>query len=181
MNTNRLKKIAVLGCVVSSLLVTIYGAHAASFKEVEVQALYIYKILQLVKWNDVDKTKVVMCSTEDSDDDTVGNAFMKIISNDADDKAKFSSKLLGLRGEYDRCDIVFIDKKVVNLDEILFKISNKDIITISDMKGFSRKGGMFEFYINDDGKIKVELNYENLKKADLNVSGRLLEVIKIVK
>src|SRR4051812_4628601 len=48
------------------------------------------------------------------------------------------------------CHILFIDQsESANLDEILRKCRGKPILTVSDIEGFSRRGGIIEFITDE--------------------------------
>jgi hypothetical protein len=61
---------------------------------------------------------------------------------------------------------------------ILASISSKNILTVNDTPDFTKRGGMVQFYI-ENNKIRLRINAERSKAAGLNISSKLLSVAKI--
>lgn len=77
--------------------------------------------------------------------------------------------------EAKNCSIIFINK--TNEDEltkILSETINKPIITISDSKGFTSKGGIIELY-QEDGKLKFAINLKKSAALNLKIDSKLIE------
>jgi len=66
-----------------------------------------------------------------------------------------------------------------NLDKILQKVKNKNILTISDCKGFANKGVAINFVIVK-GKIKFEINTRVIESVGLQISSQLLKLAILV-
>ena len=77
------------------------------------------------------------------------------------------------------CHILFIsDKENDNVKDILGSL-DKNVLTVSDMDGFARKGGMIRF-VTSNNKIKLQVNLRAVKTADLNISSKLLRLAEII-
>ena len=79
------------------------------------------------------------------------------------------------------CHILFIcssEKK--NLNDIKNKISNWDVLTISEVDGFAEKGVVINFK-TVAGKIRFEINEEAADSADIKVSSQLMKLGILVK
>ena len=66
------------------------------------------------------------------------------------------------------------------LDTILDNIKGKNIVTISDIRGFSQKKGMIQIYFVSQ-KVKLKINHDVSKNEDLKISSTLLRIATIVK
>jgi hypothetical protein len=78
------------------------------------------------------------------------------------------------------CNLIFISSSYKDSWSSLSRsLSNKNILTVSDFRGFANSGGMIEFGRKDD-HINVLLNIEAVKKAGLDVSGRLLALVTLI-
>ncbi|MCK5905932.1 MAG: YfiR family protein, partial [Gammaproteobacteria bacterium] len=62
---------------------------------------------------------------------------------------------------------------------ILAVLRNRPILTISDIDGFSQKGGMITL-ININERIHFEINPVAFKRAGLKVSSKLIELARLV-
>lgn len=63
--------------------------------------------------------------------------------------------------------------------ELRKKLSNRDILTVSDFNGFAEQGGMIEFSKEND-RVHVEVNLEAVTKAELQIDNSLLNLTTII-
>jgi len=78
--------------------------------------------------------------------------------------------------EAQTCHVLFVSKsEQENLDQLAAVTTDKPIVTISDIKGFSRQGGMFEF-ITKDGRLSFIVNNQQATKSGLQVNASLLNL-----
>ena len=66
------------------------------------------------------------------------------------------------------------------LPEVLAALENRSVLTVSDMMGFLRRGGMINFVIQED-TVRFDINLEAAQRAELKVSSQLLKVARAVK
>ncbi len=66
-----------------------------------------------------------------------------------------------------------------SVDQILSKIANKAILTISDIPNFIHKGGMIGLVKKDD-RIRFEINFDATRKAGLRISSQMLLLATVV-
>ena len=79
------------------------------------------------------------------------------------------------------CKIVFVSNSEENrLKEILAAFDGTDILTVSDIHNFSRRGGMIQFVL-EGGKVRFEVNVTNAANAGLTLSADLLQVALAVR
>ena len=77
------------------------------------------------------------------------------------------------------CNIVYISQSEENqLSKIIQSFNSFSILTVSDIKNFTREGGIIGF-ITDDKRIGIEINLKNAQKANIKISALLLEIAKI--
>jgi len=78
------------------------------------------------------------------------------------------------------CNILYIsDSEQARLHSILEFLFNRPILTISDMPGFVRKGGMIGF-VRIDNRIRVEINRDSARQVGIDFSAKLLEIASMV-
>ena len=77
--------------------------------------------------------------------------------------------------------IIFIGQSDgVDYKKLLKSLNGSAVLTISDIAGFSRNGGMIE--ISQDGNRMVfTINLDTVKKSDLYVSAQLLQLANIIR
>ena len=77
--------------------------------------------------------------------------------------------------------ILYIPKSnSLQLPEILKYTKNKNILTISDIRGFSQKGGMVQLSFVSQ-KLKIKINVDMAKKENLKIKSTLLRIVDIIK
>jgi len=82
--------------------------------------------------------------------------------------------------EIKTCHILFINIHDTNkLIDVLTALKGRNILTVSDAGNFIRLGGMVTF-ITRHNKIRIRINPERAKDADLMISSKLLRVAEIV-
>jgi hypothetical protein len=79
------------------------------------------------------------------------------------------------------CKIVFVSSSEENkLKDILAAFDGANILTVSDIHNFSRRGGMIQFVLQG-GKVRFEVNVTNAANAGLTLSADLLQVALAVR
>lgn len=79
------------------------------------------------------------------------------------------------------CHILFISETdTISFKNILSVFENRNVLTVSDIPGFSLNGGMIELY-RDRNSTKFTINIDAVNREALQISSRLLRLAKIVK
>ena len=74
------------------------------------------------------------------------------------------------------CHILFISRSEADrLERILSRLEGKSILTVSDIEGFTTRGGMIRF-ITERNHIKFRINNPAAEKAGLTISSKLLRL-----
>ena len=81
----------------------------------------------------------------------------------------------------DTCHMLFVSgSEKDKLEEILLTSRNKNILTLSDTKGFAQKGVALNFRVVKE-KLRFEINSEALDGLNVHVSSQLLKLALFVK
>lgn len=86
------------------------------------------------------------------------------------------------RGEHggDNCHVLFIgDSEAPGLGEALEHWRRRGVLTVSDIDGFARAGGMIGFVTQADN-VRLEINRAAIEGQGLTISAKLLEISRIV-
>ena len=74
------------------------------------------------------------------------------------------------------CHLLFISSsESARMKEILTALKDRPILTVGDIESFSVHGGMVRFVI-EKGKIRLRINEDRAKAADLTISSKLLRL-----
>jgi len=78
------------------------------------------------------------------------------------------------------CHILFISQSETRrLDKIVAALKEKPVLTVSDIDGSAYRGVCVRF-ITENNKIRLRINTDSLKEANLTMSSKLLRVSEII-
>ncbi|MFA6540718.1 MAG: YfiR family protein [Bacteroidota bacterium] len=177
----RLARVYVLSAAVLLLMCT--AALSQSQKEIEYRfkAVYMLNFLQFMEWPDSafenDQSPIIISVVGD---DPFGNILDETFRNE-----KFNGHPVMLTrfhsiNEAGKSHIMFIGTSEKNIStEVLKRLSEASVLTISDLDHFGTMGGGIGFYI-EQNKVRFEINLNALKQGDLKASSKLLRLARIV-
>jgi hypothetical protein len=82
--------------------------------------------------------------------------------------------------EIKTCHILFITgTETDKLEQVVTALRSRNILTVSDAGNFAEQGGMIQF-VTEHSKIRLRINLEAAKSANLTISSKLLRPATIV-
>lgn len=98
-----------------------------------------------------------------------------------DGRAVRYQKLMGTT-EAAHCDFVFVSRSEISqLDGVLRRLSAYPTVTVSDIEGFAKAGGMVEFAIGEEGAaISILINRKAAQRQNIEFKAQLLRLAKVV-
>jgi hypothetical protein len=183
-------KLASVRCVCGLLLLALFAALArpasltagnALQREYEIKAAYLYNFLNYIEW------------PENTFPAAGGTITIGIVGEDP-----FGSALDALNGkqvkgrtvalkhvtdmnDFGQCQILFISSsEKQRLPELLEKLKDSRVLTVSEIDGFAEHGGIINF-ISEHNKVRFEINLDAARRLGLNISSELLKLAKLVK
>jgi hypothetical protein len=92
----------------------------------------------------------------------------------------FKIKRVNRVDDNEACHILFISaSEKGNLKQILHAIRNSNTLTIGEIEGFARMGGIINFIVVNK-KVHFEINPVAAERSGLKISSQLLKLAKIV-
>ncbi len=175
---NSLKGILLFAFLVFSVTAS------AEDREYKLMASYFEKFAQLTRWPDdselpdLSNPFIISIVGHNPFGKNLDKRYLDNKINNRKVIVKYISSLDKIPGS----NLVFIsksmDKKVPN---ILSITRNKPILTVSEIKGFAKKGGHINFYYTDKDTLHFEINEPMVNKSGLRMHLLLIEVAKKVK
>ena len=146
--------------------------------EDKLKAVFIYNFTKYIQWPNYD-------TSETFDIAVIGDSEIIIPLKEIEKKRTVDNKKIKIIhyqdiNDINICHILFIsssEKK--RLSDILQKVKDKNILTISGSEGFAEEGVTINFVIIE-GKIKFEINNSAINQAGLQVSSQLLKLAILV-
>jgi len=146
----------------------------------DVKAVFMERFTRFIDWpanQSTDDTFIIMVIDDKNFYNTLSNIHKQLKIKNRNVQIKHITNYQSI----DTCQMLFIGSNMKDDLENILKISQeKNILTVSDTKGFAQKGTHINFYLKEN-QVRFEMNEESLKQADFTVSYLLLNVAKIVR
>lgn len=156
---------------------TILCAQQTKPSEYQIKATYLYNFGKFVKWpatapaNKGDTFAVCVLGQ-----DPFGLILDATLAGEALDGKPVVLKRIPRPQDATDCRILFISStEEKHLKEILTVLDEAGVLTVSDMPGFTRRGGIIQFIFEGE-KIRFEINLASAESARLVFSSELLKV-----
>lgn len=151
--------------------------------EARVKAAYLVKFTKFIYWdsraaNARSSTSPIVISVLGSD--PVGGLLDKFLQNQKSASPIIINRIGKDLNDLENCNLLFISKQeAARLPTIFKQLEGSNVVTVSDINNFARRGGMIGFVIDED-RVKLEINLDATNKAGLKISAKLLELSKII-
>jgi hypothetical protein len=166
--------LALLGCLIGF---TKQAGAQPSLSEYQVKALFLFNFAKYVDWP-------VEAFARPETPITIGligtgsclESLQKIVEGKRVSNRAIVIQQLEKPEDIVKCQILFIsssEKKRVG--EILRDVSDKPVLTVSEVDQFADQGGVIGF-VKRDGKVRLEINLNAARQAKLEISSKLLSV-----
>lgn len=159
-----------LGCLWMPFAV--YADDGASV-EYKIKAGYLYNFTKFITWSADDTETFNVCIVGS---DPFGDLIDPIEQRTVAGRAIKLLRLEDFRGVDDNgphCHILFVSATLNNKLAANRGLSNT--LVVGDKDDFIERGGMIGF-VTKQGKIKLQINLDNIKQGGLRISAKLLEV-----
>lgn len=177
-------KVFSFGLVMAALLVSLvpaFSTQAAAPNEYQIKAVFLFNFTQFVDWpanafSDAQTPLVIGVLGDDPFgaylDETVRGEKVK-------DRPLVVQRYRRL-GDIKTCHVLFISRsESARLDQILASLRGRNILTVGDIEGFARRGGMMRF-LTQGNKTRLRVNLDAAKAGNLTISSKLLRTADIV-
>lgn len=146
--------------------------------ESQVKAVYLYNFARFIEWpNDDYREGIHICLLGE---DPFGDQLSTLGQQTAKGHPLVLVRLDSLDAS-DGCHILFIARsETSHLPSIFERLRASSILTVGESKGFTDIGGMVGF-VDNQGRVALEINLEAARAASLQISSKLLEVAVIVR
>ncbi len=110
-----------------------------------------------------------------------GGALEKLAGTPIDGRKVWYRKLSSM-AEAQACAFIFISRSEAgNLDNILRVLGRGSAVTVSDIAGFAKAGGMVEFSLGGEGAaVSILVNRKSAQKQSIEFNAQLLRLAKVV-
>ena len=168
-----LKKVLLILIVNIFLFNNVYAYES----EDKLKVVVIGKVAKFVKWKRSREKEFVITILNNQ----YGSAFDEVYKNKKIHKKSIKIKYINSIKELTFTNILYIPKvDSKKLKTILKAVEDKNILVVSDIRGFAQKGGVIQIYfVSRKPKLKINLN--QAKENNLKLSSSLLRISTVVK
>ncbi|MCG8310299.1 MAG: YfiR family protein [Cytophagales bacterium] len=144
------------------------------------QSLFIYNFTKYIKWPESYNPNRFVIGVIGS-----SKILESLNAMTAAKKKTVNGKVLEIKkyssvSEIDDCNILFISEDMSGeLGQIEHETSSKPVLIVTDVPGLAAQGSMVNF-VEQDGKIKFELNRASVDRRGLIVSGSLINLAILI-
>jgi hypothetical protein len=174
---------ALLRITVALLLVGAarLGAQTAKASEAQVKAVFLFNFAQFVDWPPEavpDSQAPLVIGILGGD--PFGDFLDATVRGERRGARPFVVQRYQRVDDISRCDILFINRSAGDApEEILARLKNRPILTVSDADRFAERGGMIRF-VTDRSRIRLQINPAAAEAARLTISSKLLRVAEVI-
>jgi hypothetical protein len=178
-----LKNIFYKTCKYCTVLVCIgvLCAQTSPAHEYQLKAVFLFNFSQFTKWpanSFPAQSSPLIIGVLGAD--PFGEALELAVANESVNGHPLSIRRYNQVKDVGLCHILFIaynDKEL--LRQTFRALEGKNVLTVGDAPGFIEQGGMIRF-VNENGKIRFQINAEKTRGENLLLSSKLLRLAEIV-
>jgi hypothetical protein len=172
---------ALLAASVPGLL-PLGGAPQEKPTEYQVKAACMYYFAKFIEWPSsafADNSSPVVFGLLGKD--PFGDILEKTLKDKTVNDRKILIKRSGSLNDLVTCHLLFVARSEKSrCGEVVKALRGRSIVTVGEVEGFARKGGVLNFILVDD-TVKFEINLDAAKRAGLTISSKLIKVGVVVK
>jgi hypothetical protein len=166
--------------LVSSLL-CVPAAGAPVANEYQVKAVFLFNFSRFVEW------PASAFASEDAPfvvgifgHDPFGGDLDEVVKGETVNGRPLVVKRLQSPAEAAACQIVFIHQSEASrLSDVLSSLGHRSTLTVSDVPGTAQRGVMIRL-VTEKGRVRMRVNVDSARAADLTISSNLLRAAEIV-
>lgn len=146
--------------------------------EQKIKAGLVYNLLKYTTWPESPgaRRELQICLFGDDPFD----GYLSPLEGRTAQQAPIGIKKVGQIAQTGDCSVVVIGRNQENnISALLQFLKGRHTLTISDIRHFTRQGGMVEM-AKEGEKISLYINKSAVEKAGLDIGGRMLRLAKLV-
>ena len=156
------------------------AADPETLTEYQIKAAFFFNFTRFVEWPEdafaTPTSPIVACIVGETPltDLLTGVAQGKVVNGRA-----VSIIRVKPTDDFRACNLLFISEAAQrSTSEILARLKKTNTLTVGEIPGFPRAGGMINFSIQDN-KVKLEMNLDATTRAGLKVNSKLIAVSRL--
>jgi hypothetical protein len=150
-------------------------AQEAPISEYKVKAAFLFNFTKFVDWPPESfanaETPLVIGFLGEN---PFGNDLEDIVRGKTINNRTLKTRQLRTLAECTNCNVLFLSTaEKSRIKEVLEKLRDTSVLTVSENDGFTEAGGMINF-VREGNKFRFQINNEAAKRAKLKISSKML-------
>jgi hypothetical protein len=156
------------------------SAQTAISPEYQVKAVFLFNFAQFVDWparafSEPEAPLTIGVLGEDP----FGSYLDETVRGEKVNGRRLIVQRYRRMGDVKICHVLFISRSEADrLEQILGSLKGRNVLTVGDTDDFASRGGMIAL-ATEKNKVRLRINLEAVKAANLTVSSKLLRVAEI--
>lgn len=156
-------------------------AAAAPTPEYQLKAVFLFNFTQFVEWPaaafDTAESPIVIGVLGA---DPFGPYLDETVRGETVNGRPLAVRRYASLDKLDGCHVLFVSRsETARVRQVLDATAGRNVLTVSDVDEFASQGGVIRF-VTVSNKIRLRINLEAARKADLVISSKLLRPAEIV-
>jgi len=152
--------------------------------EYRLKAALIFKLTRFISWNDTapagqhgDAAEVNICVVGDNPFGDALDGMQGMQSNNRQIRLHY----LAAAESLNRCQLAFIaEENRAMLTDVVNSTAGKPVVTLSDIRGFAREGGMIEI-IRRNSRLSFTINMKTVRQSGVRIATPLLQISNLIR
>ncbi|HEV2209878.1 MAG TPA: YfiR family protein [Verrucomicrobiae bacterium] len=176
-----------LGSYCSIVLLTLCFcdlAAAQASREYQIKAVLLLNLTRFVNWPDTafaapDSPIVIGIVGRDP----FGGALDEVVKGEQVNGRSIVVERYPTAQQIKPCQILFVSRsEKEHIKQILARAQYRPVLTVSEMEGFAEPGGgMVRLYVNEQKRVRLQVNLQAVQEHDLKLSAKLLQVAEVTR
>jgi hypothetical protein len=175
------RALQIVAAVLTAAVSTGAQAAAQPVSAAQLKAAYLFNFVQFVEWPaqvPLSGAPFVLCVVND---EAVASALEQTIKGRTAGGHSLGVRRLGTGAPLPVCHVLYFaavhEKQLAN---VIGTLSGRLVLTVSDVPGFAKVGGMVELY-REDARMRIAVNVDALQRSGVRLSSRVLQIATIVR
>lgn len=152
-------------------------AQTAPIPDYQVKAVFLFNFAQFVSWPSQPPDAPLVIGI--LGDDPFGSYLDETVRGEKVNGRSLAIQRFRRGTEPRNSNILFIaQSERERAAQIVSNLKGRSVLTVSDIDGFAELGGMIQFF-TEKNKIRMRINLDAVKAANMKVSSKLLRVAEV--
>jgi hypothetical protein len=155
---------------------------AAAATEQQLKAVFVFNFSHFVAWSPESfATPAEPFVIAVLGGDAIADQLVEVVRDERVDAHPLVVRRVRSAEEIPPCQILYVDRSQgAQLERVLAQLRQRDTLTVSDLEGAAKRGIVIEL-ANEKNRIKLAINTDSARDANLTISSNLLRLARIIR